>query len=430
MKKIFLILIIVSLLSILPLKGETKSILIKNGTIVPVKGKILKKGEILIKNGKIAEIGEKITAPADAQVVDAAGMFIYPGFIDAFTHYGLTEIGSIPSTADYKEIGKEKPELRTAWAINPNSVHLHTGRLCGTTTALVVPAGGFFPGISALIKMDGWSLPEMIVDETAASLINFPMAPRPTRDSRMESQKASKVDVTDKIVEKIKNYLKEARFYLKKKKIAIKNKLTPPPYDAKYEALAPVLAGKMAVIISVEKAKDIKKAIKFALEEKIKVIFRGCSQGFKVAKSIKNAKIPVIIDNLYQFPTEVEDGYDAPFTNVVALVKAGVKICFSSGTDPSAGKDLPYHAARAVAFGLDRDEAIKALTLNPAEILGQGKRLGSLEKGKDADLFIINGDPLDVRSQIKLMFINGKKVDLADNWWDQLYNKWKTRPKN
>jgi len=146
-----------------------------------------------------------------------------------------------------------------------------------------------------------------------------------------------------------------------------------------------------------------------------------------VADRIKEAGIPVIIDDLYRGPLEPEDGYDAPFCNVGELVKAGVQICFSTGHDPALGKDLTYHAARAVAFGLDRDEAIKALTINPSQIFGIDDRVGSLKVGKDADLFITTGDPLDLRSEVKHLFINGKDMDLG-NWWETLYDTWKKRP--
>ena len=183
----------------------------------------------------------------------------------------------------------------------------------------------------------------------------------------------------------------------------------------------------MPVIISVEKAKDIELAIKFVQDEKIKAIFRGCIQGGRVAHKIKEAGIPVIIDNLYTGPLEPEDGYDAPFRNAGEMAKAGVQICFSTGYDPATGKDLTYHAARAVAFGLDRDEAIKALTINPAKIFGIDDRVGSLKVGKDADLFITTGDPLDLRSEVKHLFIDGVDMDLG-NWWQTLYDTWKKRP--
>ena len=402
--------------------------LIKNATIFPVEGEPLENADLLIEGGKIAAMGGGIPASEGTKIIDASGLSVYPGFIDGHTHLGLSEVSAIGSTVDMREMGRENPELKVAWAINPHSVHFKTSRINGTTTALVAPSGGTYPGMSALVKMDGWTIDEMLVKEVATSFINFPMSPRPTRGARMGPQAESQMDITAKLVEKIQEYLKEVRHYLELRKKAEENPgLSAPDLNPKYEALAPVLNGTLPVIISVERAKDIELAIKFVQEEKLNAIFRGCIQGSQVADKIKEAGIPVIIDDLYTGPLEPEDGYDAPFRNVGELVRAGVMVCFSSGYDPALGKDLAYHAARAVAFGLEREEAIRALTINPARIFGIDDRVGSLKVGKDADLFITTGDPLDLRSEVKHLFIDGREMDL-DNWWQTLYDTWRKRP--
>jgi len=429
MKKIAILAVVIAALVLFVLaQPQGDRYLIKNATIIPVEGEPLENADLLIEGGKIAAIGNNVSAPDGTTIIDASGMFVYPGFIDGHTHFGLTEVSAITSTVDIREMGKENPELKVAWAINPHSVHFKTSRINGTTTALVAPSGGTYPGMSALVKMDGWTIDEMLIKEVATSFINFPMSPRPTRGARVGPQAKSQVDITAKLVEKIQEYLNEVRHYLKLRKHGAENPdIVAPDLNPKYEALAPVLDGTLPVVISVEKAKDIELAIKFVREEKIKAIFRGCLQGGKVADKIKEAGIPVIIDDLYTGPSEPEDGYDAPFRNVGELAGAGVLICFSTGSDPALGKDLTYHAARAVAFGLDRDEAIKALTINPAKIFGIDDRVGSLKVGKDADLFITTGDPLDLRSEVKHLFINGKDMDLG-NWWQTLYDTWKKRP--
>lgn len=407
--------------------AEPARFLIKNAAIVPMAGPVIDKGDILIEDGKIKALGKGLSVPEGTPVLDAAGLTAYPGIIDAFSHYGLVEIGAIASTADVRDLGKENPELQAGWAINPHSVHFGTGRVNGTTAALVAPSGGSFPGQAALVKMDGWTFPEMAVKPVAMSLINFPMTPRPSREGG-GAQKETGDEVTSKLVDKIKDYLKEARRYLELKKLAAANPaVRPPAANPKFDALAAVLDGTLPVIVSVEKAKDIELALKFIREEKLKAVLRGCVQGYKVADKIKAAGIPVIIDSLYQGPSEPEDGYDAPYRNVVELAKAGIPLCFSSGEDPTAGKDITYHAAKAVAFGLDRDAALRALTIDAARILGVADRLGSLEPGKDADLFLTTGDPLDARADVKHIFINGKHLDQA-NWWDLQYEKWKNRP--
>jgi len=369
MKKLMIILgatVFVSA-AILSSQSEPAKLFIKNATIIPVTGERIGGGSILVEDGKIKAVGKTLQAPTDAKVIDASGMFVYPGFIDSYSHFGLAEIGAIASTTDYREMGKENPELRVAWAINPHSVHFGTGRVTGTTTALVAPSGGTFPGISALVKMDGWTLPEMAFKEDATSFISCPMTPRPVGEG-VAVQKEAKEDVTSKLVEKIRDYLKEARRYLALKKLAAGDpSVKAPEYNAKYEALGPVLDGTLPVIVSVEKAKDIE------------------------------------------------------------LAKAGVLISFSSGDSPAQGKDLPYHAAKAAAFGLPQEEALRALTINPAKIFGVADRLGSIEVGKDADLFIARGDPLDMRTEVRQLVINGRAIDMS-NWWETLYDKFKKRP--
>ncbi|UCE41484.1 MAG: amidohydrolase family protein [Candidatus Aminicenantes bacterium] len=429
MKKIAILTFVVAMIAVLVLaQTDGDKYLIKNATIIPVEGEPLENADLLIEGGKISAMANEIPAPDGTKIIDASSMFVYPGFIDGHTHLGLSEVSAISSTVDIREMGKENPELKVAWAINPHSIHFKTSRINGTTTALVAPSGGTYPGMSALVKMDGWTIDEMLIKEVATSFINFPMSPRPTRGARVGPQTESRVDITAKLVEKIQEYLNEVRHYLKLRKQGAEDPtIIAPDLNPKYEALAPVLDGTLPVIISVEKAKDIELAIKFVQEEKINAIFRGCIQGGEVADKIKEAGIPVIIDDLYTGPLEPEDGYDAPFRNVSELAKAGVEICFSTGRDPALGKDLTYHAARAVAFGLDRDEAIKALTINPAKIFGIENRVGSLKVGKDADLFITTGDPLDLRSEVKHLFINGRDMDLG-NWWQTLYDTWRKRP--
>ncbi|MCP4900133.1 MAG: amidohydrolase family protein [bacterium] len=403
-------------------------ILISNGNIVPVVGEPIEGGDILIADGKIENIGVGLTAPEGATLIDATGLSVYPGFIDGFSSFGLEEISSIGPTADSREIGKHNPDVRAAWAINPDSVHIAVSRLNGTTSAIVAPSGGTFSGQATLMRMAGWTFEEMAVEASVASLINFPTTPKPTGEAAITKQEKPKVDIATKLVERITDYLDDARRYWAIKAAVEEDpSLRPPPFNAKLEALKPVLDGDQPVILTVEKSKDIELALQFAAEQNLNVVLRGCAQGFAVADKIKAAGVPVIVDNLYTGPSDYEDGYDAAWTNVAAMAEAGIPLCFSSGS-ASTGKDMPYFAARAVAFGMDRDEAIRALTINPARFFGVSDRLGSLEVGKDADLFLTTGDPLQITSVVKVMVIDGKRVDLADNWWDQQQRKWDSRP--
>ncbi len=418
MRKILFTLIF-KLLFVFSLSYASEKIFIKNATIFPVTSEKIENGSILIENGKIKSLGKDIAIPEGARIIDAEGKYIYPGFIDGFTHLGLIEISSIPSTVDVQEIGKFNPELRVAWAINPHSVHFATSRINGTTTAHVSPRGGTMSGLTAIVKMEGKTFPEMALKEVAASVINFPVAPR-FRSGEGGVSPETQEAVATKLVEELKNYFKDARKYIEMKKLSKSNpSITPPPVNRKFEALEPVLNGEIPVIISVDKFQDIELAIKFVEEEKIKAIFKGCSEAYKVADKIRKAGIPLILGDFYAFPSQPEDGYDSIFLNPLKLSQAGVLFCFSSGGSPAIAKDLTYHPARAVAFGLEHSKAIQALTINPAKIFGIDNRVGSLEPGKDADLFICDGDPLDIRTKITHIFINGRELNLS-NWWDEL----------
>ncbi len=425
MKKV-LLLITISLLLAVPGFAEKapNGIFIKNAKIHTITKGTIENGNLLVVNGKIKAVGSDVKNEGNLPELDAKGMDLYPGFIDASTGYGLMEIWSVPATLDYQEVGDFNPDVKAAWAYKPNSIHTGIGRTTGVTTALVNPSGGLFSGIGAIVKLDGWTIDEALVEEDAVSILNFPESPSG------DDEKGKKAKLIEKKIKKIKDILKEARRYHELKKLASSSG-RHIPYNQKYEALGPVLEGKLPLIVNVKKAEDIKNVLKFKKEEKLNIILKGCEQGYMVADEIKKSGIPVILGSLSggfgtAIPTEPEEAYDAVWANPGKLAAAGVKVTFSTGS-PISGKDLPFHAARAVAFGMDREEALRAITINAAQILGLDDRLGSIETGKDADFFLCSGDPLDLRTEVKHVFINGKDVDLS-NWWEELREKWEKRP--
>ncbi|MBN2135008.1 MAG: amidohydrolase family protein [Acidobacteria bacterium] len=428
MKKLSIILLAVFLVTInlLPIyaSGKNEPILIKNATIYPITSEKITGSDLLIENGKIINIGKDLKADG-ARIIDATGLNLYPGLIDGFSKLGMVEMWAIAATTDTTEVGRMNPELKTTWALNPFSVHIRTGRITGITTAIVGSSGSLFPGIASLIKLDGWTTDEMTVNDEFASILIFPVTPRD-----------KKPELNDKKVQEIKDIFKEVKRYAELKKLAAAGKSDFIKTYPKYDALIPVVEGKRPLIIEVSTARDIEKAIAFAEEMKpMKVILYDCVQGYRVADKIAKSGLPVMLADMFGGfmsvqPYEPDEAYDAQWTNPAALAKAGVKFCFTSGGVASAAKDMPYFAARAVAFGLDHDTALKAMTINTAEILGIADRVGSIEIGKDADIILVEGDPLDVRSVVKYMFIDGREIDLKDNVWDQFYDKWNTRPKN
>ena len=396
-------------------------IAIKGATIIPVNGEDIAEGTILIKDGLIEAVGIDIDIPEGAKVINAKGLFAFPGMIDSFCYLGLQEISSIRGTVDSRETGKVNPQVKSVEALRPDSMHIPISRANGITAAIVAPSGGLIAGQSGLIRLTGWTPQEMIIKSPVAMHINMPTIARP-RFRRTETEPQEQAS---KQIKELKELFNRARFYLKRKQAAKKNMLlSMPEFDEQLEFLLPVVNGELPVMISVHGEKDILDAIKFVKEEKLKAIFFGVSEGWKVADEIKKSGIPVVFGSLYARPPKWEDGYDSLYRNPAVLQKAGVKIAFSSQS-ASLAKDLPYHASKAAAFGLDKKEALKGVTIYPAQIFGVNDIMGSLEKGKAANIVLADGDILEQGTHIKYVFIDGKEADLFTRYEELLekYNK-------
>jgi imidazolonepropionase-like amidohydrolase len=410
---------------LIPLWGSADDVTavtaIKGARIIPVVGEDISDGTIIIRGSRIEAVGRDVPIPPGAKVIDASGLSAYPGMIDGWSSLGLTEIGSVAASSDFRETGRINPQVRATEALRPDSMHIAITRANGITAALVVPTGGLISGQSGLIRLDGWTPEEMIIKSPVAMQVEFPRLSR----GGFRREGAPREEASGQVAE-LKDWLKKARFYQKSRAAAAQNRLLAlPPFDEKLEFLLPVVNGELPLMISVQAEKDILAAIQFVREEKLKAIFFGVQQGWKIAGEIAKAEIPVIFGSLNDLPPNWEDGYDSLYRNPSLLHQAGVKIAFSSQSASSA-KDLPYHAAKAAAFGLDRREALKAVTVNPAEIFGLADRLGSLEKGKLANIVLTDGDLLELRTNVKRVFIDGREVDLS-NRWTELLDKFKKR---
>jgi imidazolonepropionase-like amidohydrolase len=301
-------------------------------------------------------------------------------------------------------------------------MHIPIARSNGITTALIAPSGGLISGRSGLIRLTGWTPEEMIVKSPLLMHIQLPGG---TRRSKRGAASREPAQASKKIKE-VKELFQKTRYYHKRKNAAEKDaRLTLPEFDEQLEFLLPVVNNELPVMISVYTASGILDAIKFAEEEKIDAIFYGVTEGWKVAKEIKESGIPVVLSSLYGMPSKWEDGYDALYRTPAVLNQAGVKIAFSS-SDAALAKDLPYHAAKAAAFGLDKREALKSVTLYPAEIFGIAESYGSLEKGKLANIVLADGDLLELRTNIKHVFIDGREMDLS-SIYTELLEKFKKR---
>jgi imidazolonepropionase-like amidohydrolase len=403
-------------------------IVIRNAKIVTVTGATIERGSVLIRDGKIAEVGARVTAPSNAKVIDATGLSVYPGLIDCGTSLGLTEIGSIQETRDTTELGDFNPHMRAIVAVQPHSELIPVSRANGTTTAITRPGGRLVSGQAALINLDGWTWQEMTVKTPAAMAMEYPRAPRGRGAAFAQTEGANNIaQLRDRQLNALRQKLEDAQAYAKAKEARATDKGLPPrPVDHVLEALIPVVKGELPVLMIANAEREIKGAIEIADKYKLKLIISGAADAWKVASTLKEKNVPVIIGPVTDLPNNEDDDYDINYSHAAKLHKAGVKFAFQSD-DAAYARNLPYQAGTSAAFGLPKDEALKAVTIYPAQIFGVDKLLGSIEVGKMANLIVTDGDPLEFKTNVKQMFINGKPVDLSSRH-TKLYDKFKDRP--
>lgn len=397
--------------------AENDVFALMNLRIIPVSGKDIPSGIILIRGARIAEVGADVAVPPGAEVIDGTGLTAYPGMIDCHSYLGMLEISNVAATVDYQETGLTNPQIKAVEGLRPDSVHIPIARAHGITAAHIIPEGAFVAGRTGLIRLTGWTPDEMVIRDEVAMHMVFPSHP-----GFLFMQMVGKTQPAEKAVSQIKDYLKRVRLYGERKRMAADRPgSVPHEYDESCEEMLPVVEGRLPVMLSVHSEEDIRAAIDLVKEENLKAIFFGVSEGWKVADDLKKAGIPVILGNLYSAYHDFDDGYDRHWRAPAVLQEAGV--LFALGTQkmlPPLGKDLPFFAAKAVAFGLDRRAALRAVTLNAAEILGVDDLMGSLEPGKLANIVLADGDPFEFKTKIKAVFIDGKKVDLNNLYTDKI----------
>lgn len=395
-------------------KARTGKFALTNAKIYTVTNGIIENGTIVINNGIIEAVGEKVRIPADAEVIDYSGREIYPGMIDSGTKLGLQEIGSIAEAKDFQEYGDISPHMQALSAVNPNSVAIPVTRISGVTTALTVPSGGVLPGTAAAIDLFGYT-PDQMFAGAKGIVMNFPSAQTRWNQTEEEAKKRR-----DEALKKANDAWDKAELYAK-----VRNS-DDVRYYPEVEALAEVVTGRMKLFVEVNAAKDILSAIEWVQERGYKnVVFTGVAEGWRVADNIAAAGIPVITGPVIGLPGNQYDPYDAAYANPGILQKAGVKVALRSNNTENS-RNLPYHAAFAAAYGMGREEALKAVTINPAEILGTSDRLGSIEEGKRANLFVATGDPFETSTQIVNVFIDGYLIPMQSiqtNLYDEFLNR-------
>jgi len=410
-----------------------KTYAIRNATIVPVVGERITGGTVVIRGDRILAVGANVEVPPGATPIDGTGLFVYPGMIDSGTQLGLTEISSVPGGIDVQEIGDFNPNNRTLTAVNSHSELIPVTRVNGVTTAITAASGGLVSGQAALVDLVGWTPTAMAIAPSVGMVITYPRVGGGFGpgggggfggfgQQRSESEQR---DAMDRQVRALRDYLADARAYAEVSDRIAKGDVGSRRTNLAMAAMTPVVRGTMPVIFNVETAAQIRGALALADSLKLKVILRGASEGWQLADTLAVRKIPVIVGPLTRTP-DAGDPYDAVYANPGVLARAGVLIAFQSADDANA-RNLPYHAALATAYGLDPAEALRALTINPARIWGVADRYGSIEPGKVANLMVTTGDPLDVRSVVRALFIRGQLIPLDDKHTD-LYERFRARP--
>lgn len=414
---------------------DSGSFAIRNAKIVPVSAPVIEKGTILIKDGKIVDLGVTVSIPSGTKIIDGTGLSVYPGLIDSGTSMGLVEIESVPGTVDTAELGDFNPNAKALTAVNPGSEHISVARLNGITTVVTEPQGGLISGQAALINLDGWTPKEMAIRPSLAMVVNFPTLGFGRGGGFGGGGNFGGGDqarqARDKRIEDLKKKFDDALAYMKAREAEAANPSLPKrTTDLGLEAMIPVLRGDLPVLATANTEKEIKGMIEIADKYKLKLIINGGADAIKVASLLKEKNIPVILPPVFGLPKTDDSPYDESYARPGQLFTAGVRFAFQTANNNPSGpgdiRSLPYTAGTAAAFGLPKEEALKGVTLYPAQIFGVDKLIGSLEKGKIANLIVTDGDPLEFRTRVKQVFINGRPVEMTSKHV-KLYEKYKDR---
>jgi imidazolonepropionase-like amidohydrolase len=405
-----------------PAKPYTGKLFITNGTIHVGNGQVIENGTIEVENGKILQVGAGIAAPAGAKVVDVKGKQVYPGLILPVTDLGLKEIGNgVRGSNDYAELGEYNNSIRSIVAYNTDSKIINTLKANGILLAGVTPQGGTISGASSVVQLDAWNWEDAVYKIDNAIHLNMPtFISRPSRFAAFMGIPQPQTDPTKEALNKIdeiKTLFRQAKAYLQEP--------IHKETNLKYEALKGLFNKTQKLFVHASQIKQILIAIDFVKEFGFDVVLVGASESFQIADLLKQYNIAVILQDEHALPAAEDDDIDQPFKTPAILQKAGVLFALNDEHGESRYRNLPFNAGTAAAYGLTKEQALQAITLNSAKILGVDSKTGSLEAGKDANIVVSEGDILDMRTSIVVQaFIQGREVSL-ENKQKQLYDRYK-----
>ncbi|MDZ7267892.1 MAG: amidohydrolase family protein [candidate division KSB1 bacterium] len=405
----------------IPAPPQTRPIALVGATVHPVSAPEITNATIIFEHGRISALGREVDIPPHAERIEVTGKHVYPAFIDAHTTLGLVEIGAVRATRDFAETGQINPNVRAEVAVNPDGEMLPVTRANGVALALSVPQGGLLAGTSALLMLDGWTWEQMTLQAPVGLHVNWPAMTLRRGRWITQSEEEQRKQMQENL-QKLKEAFAQARAYRAAKAAEGKVAGVRHETDSRWEAMIPVFEGTLPVFVTANEIKQIQAAVQWAQEENLKLVIVGGQDAWRAADLLQAKNVPVIYGPVHDLPGRDWEAYDTPFTTPAKLHAAGVKFCIADFENANA-RNLPYQAAMAAAYGLPREEALKAITLYPAEILGVADRVGSLAVGKDATLIVTNGDPLEIPTRVEWEFIQGRRIDLG-NKHEALYRKY------
>jgi imidazolonepropionase-like amidohydrolase len=409
--------------TIAPAPKQVQPIAITNATVHVGNGQVLNNATVVVTNGKITAVGNNVTAPAGAKTINAQGKHVYPGLILSSSNLGLVEVNAVRATNDVREIGEMNPNVRSIIAYNTDSRVINTLRPNGVLLASIVPQGGLVSGQSSVVQLDAWNWEDAAVKIDNGIHFNVPsLLPRPRGVGGSRPGGTPETDPVKEGLDKIdefKSFLRQAKAYGTVKK--------PEAVNLKYEAVKGLFDRSKKLYIHATTVKQILVGIDLAREFNLDAVIVGGEDSWQVASLLKEANIPVILSQPHSLPLLPDDDVDQPYKTAALLQKAGVLFAINDEDGQTRGRNLPFNAGTAAAYGLDREQALAAITLNAAKILGVADKTGSIEVGKDANIVISEGDILDMKTNlVTAAFIQGREINL-DNKQTQLYEKFKKK---
>lgn len=411
----------------IPAPPQKHPILLKNGVIHTVSNGVIN-GSILFEKGKITHIGEYIAPPAGAEVIDLEGKHVYPGFIAAISGIGLVEISAVDVTNDHSERGDFNPNVRANVAYNPDSEIIPTTRSNGVLIANVAPSSGLVSGQSSIMMMDGWTWEDATLTHPSGLHVNWPgMGIRTGGRFRMTAEK--QIKRRTKALKKLDDMIKEGRAYTRLRQTQSRHAEDYHNEDLRLESMIPYVQGKRPIYIHANEVRQIEAAVNWSKRQELNIIIVGGRDAWRTVDLLRINKVPVIYEVVTALPNRRYEDYDQAYKGPALLHEAGVQFCIASSGSAGGAyqlRNLPNQAAMAAAYGLPKDAALRSITLSAAEVIGIDDKVGSLESGKDATLFISDGDPLDIRTNVLQAYIQGRTIDMNDKH-KALYHKYQEK---